>query len=50
MMELAQEAEQQWPEVARIIRQDFYVDDLLTGANTKEEAKELAHKVSHVLS
>ncbi|XP_036146036.1 uncharacterized protein LOC118646691 [Monomorium pharaonis] len=48
--ELAVETEQQWPDIARIIRQDFYVDDLLTGAESIEEARDIVHKISSVLN
>lgn len=32
LFELAEECESSYPEIARIIRNDFYVDDLITGA------------------
>jgi len=50
LMELAIENEQQWPEISKLIRRDFYVDDLLTGANSIEEARDIVHKVSQILS
>ncbi|XP_036149069.1 uncharacterized protein LOC105830757 [Monomorium pharaonis] len=50
ILELARETEQQWPDIARIIRQDFYVDDLLTGADSIEKARQLMQRTSHVLN
>ncbi|XP_018395970.1 PREDICTED: uncharacterized protein LOC108774375 [Cyphomyrmex costatus] len=49
IIELAKETEQEWPEIAKIIRQDFYVDDLLTGADSREKTRDIVQKVSHVL-
>ncbi|CAL1682522.1 unnamed protein product [Lasius platythorax] len=49
LVEVANENEQQFPEIARIICKDFYVDDLLTGTNSKEEAIDVIHKLSRIL-
>lgn len=49
IMELAKECEHQWPNIAKIIREDFYVDDLLTGTDSTEEAMDIVYKVSYVL-
>ncbi|XP_071578836.1 uncharacterized protein [Temnothorax nylanderi] len=49
LLKLAEQFEQLWPEIAKIIREDFYVDDLLTGADSIEKARDIVHKVSQVL-
>lgn len=50
LIELANQVEGQFPLIAKIIRKDFYVDDLLTGGKTIEEAVEIQQKVAHILS
>jgi len=37
LLVLSEEAKQQHPEAAKAIRRDFYMDDLMTGSQTKEE-------------
>lgn len=37
------------PEISKIIRKDFYIDALLTGAKTIEQAIDIRRKVSQVL-
>lgn len=49
IIELAKQCEQQWPNIAKVIQHDFYVDDLLTSANSIREAREIVDKVSQVL-
>lgn len=49
LIELANQIEVKLPEIARIIRNNFYVDDLLTGAKTIEQAIELRQKITQVL-
>ncbi|XP_024881163.1 uncharacterized protein LOC112460613 [Temnothorax curvispinosus] len=49
LLKLAKQIEKLWPEIAKIIREDFYVDDLLTGADSIEKARDIVHKVSQVL-
>ncbi|XP_018403676.1 PREDICTED: uncharacterized protein LOC108780429, partial [Cyphomyrmex costatus] len=49
LMQLANECEQSQPDVARIIRSNFYVDDLLTGFDNVEEAKAVVQKLHNVL-
>lgn len=49
IMELARECKQQWPDIAKIIEKDFYVDDLLTGANSIKQARDIVEKVLQVL-
>ncbi|XP_011707941.1 PREDICTED: uncharacterized protein LOC105462788 [Wasmannia auropunctata] len=48
-MELANEFADQAPKIARVIRKDFYMDDLLTGTNSIDEAKEIIQGLSHIL-
>ena len=50
LMQLAQYYEKESPDIARIIRKDFYVDDLLTGAKKIEQASFIAKQVSQMLS
>ncbi|CAI6342683.1 unnamed protein product [Macrosiphum euphorbiae] len=38
------------PDLARIIQRDFYVDDLLTGADTEEQCYEIFQKLTSVLN
>ncbi|XP_018406467.1 PREDICTED: uncharacterized protein LOC108782651 [Cyphomyrmex costatus] len=47
---LADEHQETYPEAANIIRKSMYVDDLLFGASSKEEAIRLANDISHILS
>lgn len=49
LFQLAQEIEDCNPRIAAIIKHDFYVDDLLTGANSLEEAQQLCREISSVL-
>ncbi|KAJ8971038.1 hypothetical protein NQ317_008710 [Molorchus minor] len=46
---LANENSEKYPKLANIIRTDFYVDDLLTGADEVEEAAEICSGVSAIL-
>ena len=47
---LASEYEKTDPKIAIIIRQNFYVDDLLTGSDSIEETAALAKRLKEVLS
>lgn len=49
LVELANQVENQLPEIIKIIRRDFYVDDLLTGAKTIEEAINIRQNITQVL-
>lgn len=42
LQQLALECETEFPEASKVIRNSFYVDDLVTGGNSVEEAKCLA--------
>ncbi|XP_044764428.1 uncharacterized protein LOC123320992 [Coccinella septempunctata] len=47
---LAQDIHDIKPDIARIIKQDFYVDDLLTGADSLPDAQRICREVSDVLT
>jgi len=49
LKQLAIECEHNNPNIAKIIKRDFYVDDLLTGGETLEEVVSIAQGVSSVL-
>ena len=40
----------EYPEANRIIQKDVYVDDCLSGANTKEKVTQLADEIQIILS
>ncbi|XP_062541320.1 uncharacterized protein LOC134209346 [Armigeres subalbatus] len=46
---LAEEGAQQYPLASSILSKDFYVDDMLTGANSVEEGIMLYQELSHLL-
>lgn len=46
---LAEENELQYPREAKIIKEDFYVDDLLTGADTIEEMLDIKETIKTLL-
>ncbi|XP_024868727.1 uncharacterized protein LOC112452640, partial [Temnothorax curvispinosus] len=50
MQETAHQAKKHYPRACEVIIKDFYVDDLLTGANSIEELKKLKHDIVNVLS
>lgn len=47
--QLAEECKVEWPEISKVITRDFYVDDLVSGAETEKLAEEIALKTSEVL-
>ncbi len=47
--EVANEIKDSNPKIAKIITDDFYVDDMLTGADSESEAKEIKHAISTAL-
>ncbi|UYV70791.1 hypothetical protein LAZ67_8000627 [Cordylochernes scorpioides] len=49
LMQLATNKELLFPEASKIIKTDFYVDDLLSGATTIEEAKVLIDDIRKIL-
>ncbi|KMQ88603.1 hypothetical protein RF55_11885 [Lasius niger] len=48
--QLASECEEENPRIAKIIRRDFYVDDLLSGGESTEEIMSTAKEINKVLS
>lgn len=50
MVEGANEFKEQFPEAVRAIKEDFYMDDCATGANTEHEAIQLAKNMRNVLA
>ncbi|XP_076384171.1 uncharacterized protein LOC143262190 [Megalopta genalis] len=48
--QLADDEQADFPRAATTIRRDLYVDDLLTGANTHEEAKNLRDEIMELLN
>lgn len=49
LKQLAIEHQRSSPQASQVIRTDFYVDDLLSGANTVDEAISLCQSVSSIL-
>ena len=50
MHQLAADEEANFPLGAKILRRDFYVDDLLTGGNSVEEVKKIRQQIADLLS
>lgn len=48
--QLAEDEKLQFPIASKIIKRDLYVDDLLTGTDTYEEAETLRNEISNLLS
>ncbi|XP_055840379.1 uncharacterized protein LOC129907962 [Episyrphus balteatus] len=49
LMQCAREAEPEFPNAAKAIMEDFYMDDCTTGADSEEQAIELSKDIDHVL-
>ncbi|XP_037826770.1 uncharacterized protein LOC119614723, partial [Lucilia sericata] len=49
MHQLATEEEGKFPLAAKIVRRDFYVDDMISGGDTVEEAMEIRQQVAALL-
>lgn len=47
---LAEEHSLTYPKASRAISQDFYMDDLMTGAETIEECMSLQHQITSILN
>jgi len=45
MHQLADNEESSFPIGAKIVKRDFYVDDLTSGRNTSEEVQEIRRKI-----
>lgn len=50
LVQAAIDHENDLPEISHIIKTDFYVDDLLSGASTLQGAKDLKHELSTTLN
>ncbi|XP_045459918.1 uncharacterized protein LOC123670468 [Melitaea cinxia] len=50
LQRLADDAEFKYPEAAKIIKNDFYIDDLLTGCETEDEAIEIYNNMNKLLN
>lgn len=50
LVQLARENEVEFPVVSKIIRDDFYVDDVLTGADSVKDALDIQKGLSQILS
>lgn len=49
LFQLGINCEDQFPEISNIIKYDFYVDDLISGANSISQAIENSRKISQIL-
>lgn len=49
LMQLSYENADKFPEAAKTIASDFYVDDLLTGSDSMEQLKQNCQQISHIL-
>ena len=50
LRQIGEENKEIYPNASQVIMRDFYVDALLTGANTVEEAKQLKNELVQLLS
>jgi len=50
LVSLAEAEQNRYPEAAAAIRRDFYMDDLMTGAETIQECIQLQTQISNILS
>ncbi|XP_033229546.1 uncharacterized protein LOC117181086 [Belonocnema kinseyi] len=50
LRQIGEENKENYPSASQVVMRDFYVDDLLTGANTVEEARKLKTEIIHLLS
>jgi len=50
LINLAEETKQQYPQASKSILHDFYMDDLMTGADTIEECSKLQREINTVLN
>lgn len=49
MQQCAEDENEQFPRAAQIVKRDFYMDDCLTGADDKTEAKNLCQELTKML-
>lgn len=50
LKQLAQDEKDEFPDLVDVISNDFYMDDLLTGANDVEKAAELQSRITQVMA
>lgn len=50
LVTLAENVKESYPDTARIIGRDFYMDDLMTGADTEEECLKSQQEISDILN
>ncbi|XP_024889729.1 uncharacterized protein LOC112466077 [Temnothorax curvispinosus] len=50
LKQLGYDCQQVLPEISRIILEDFYIDDMITGVDDKDELKNIQSRVSEVLN
>lgn len=50
LFKLSEECESKWPETAVILKEDFYMDDVLTGGSSIKEVKSRLQELRQVLS
>ena len=50
LYQLAEDNKITYPKASNIIKNDFYIDDLLTGANSQSELVQLQHEISTILN
>jgi len=50
MHQLSYDDEEPFPIGAKIVRRDFYVDDLISGGDSVEEVREIRRQVKELLS
>ncbi|GFX01806.1 DUF1758 domain-containing protein [Trichonephila clavipes] len=49
IQQIAEEEIKKFPEASKVALEDFYVDDLITGTNSKEDAKKLVSQVIELM-
>jgi len=50
LVTLAENVKELYPHAARTIRRDFYMDDLMSGADTEEECSKLQQEINDILN
>lgn len=50
LVTLAEEFKNQYPEASRVIAKDFYMDDLMSGADSEEQCSILEQQISRILN
>ncbi|XP_053686442.1 uncharacterized protein LOC128735982 [Sabethes cyaneus] len=50
LVQLAEDEQSEFPDAAKVVREDFYIDDVLSGANTESEAISLRRDLQKILA